>query len=1211
MNYAKRILPVLLIFCVLLNLSTAVFAGDSDELPPSETTAEETTPEESAPTDEEASSAETLPDEDATLPETTAPPEGEEAENPPEPEVGGEDPASESSEVVTDPVPSEELPTEDTEADPEAEAPIEEATDDAPPEKEQIEAVSDDETEAQEAMSLKTSGFVTGDKVPIYLDFCILFKLYERDAKGFPWMSTQYVSVAEGGNTLVTSGDWIYCIDYYNHAQEGYVSSTATDLLMTPLWTNLSKTAQRGITHALIYGGKNYGTGDIYAYAATQLIVWEYQLGKRTNPTQNVSFFSATLNGSTRLRENYNAILAIMAKHYLPPSFNVTSVTLQGRGKANGVTLTDTSGQLANDTWSITSDSNGIAVKQNGNDLLVYATDSCPDNAYVTITLHRNLKVATGNAVGAISGEQRVIVGIPPDPVSAAINVKLQASGSLAGRKTSPNGDVEGYCFKFYSWAADRSWFAKTDANGNLCLSDSNYSTLGTTQITGLPDGQYSMLEVLSRKGKDLVYPDSWTITVSDADGKVTSITTFTSESMTVTTYDANGNPKITTDTSKHMTTDANGDCRIQDAIITGLSGGGTVTMTINNVPNTLEIYKTSPDGKIEGITFHVYDANNTEVGSDTTDANGKIEIEGLVAGQTYTVHEDVPQGYICTENDKTITIQTGRNEISFENKPLVLKLIKESPDGNTKNVTFQIFAGYDNYMNGTVWQTLSTGLDGSFTITGIPAGDYWFREVPLTGYAVQPDQKVTVTEANTENNPAVVTFVNEPLVLKLVKESADGNNSNISFRIYAGDTSHANGKVWKIVKTDANGTWTITGIPAGVYWIREVVPDGYTKQADQRIEVTTANTEDNPAVVTFVNKPITLKIIKQSPDGNNEGITFQIFKSDQDHINNNVWQTVVTGEGGSITLEKLTPGTYWVREIVPEGYASQEDQRVTVTTDNTPENPAVVTFVNVPLSALKVVKTSPDGNVEGITFQLFEGDFGHNTETVFAEGKTDADGVILFTGLDTNDMLSRGVYWVREIVPEGYAPQEDQRIVVTTANTPVNPAVVTFNNIPLYGSISVNKVNTADTPLSGATFLLEYSTDDGATWTAVKPATEEENGIGTCSTVGEDGTVTTGEDGQAKFENLIIYGVTYRLTETVAPAGYQLLAEPVFVGEITANEEDVFEIYLTVVNAPLLQMPPTGGDGSVRIIGMVSTLVAAASICILTLLLRKRKENG
>lgn len=53
MIYAKRILSILLIFCVLLNLSTAVFARDSDELPPDETAAEAPTPEEPAPADEE------------------------------------------------------------------------------------------------------------------------------------------------------------------------------------------------------------------------------------------------------------------------------------------------------------------------------------------------------------------------------------------------------------------------------------------------------------------------------------------------------------------------------------------------------------------------------------------------------------------------------------------------------------------------------------------------------------------------------------------------------------------------------------------------------------------------------------------------------------------------------------------------------------------------------------------------------------------------------------------------------------------------------------------------------------------------------------------------------------------------------------------------------------------------------------------------------
>ena len=72
-----------------------------------------------------------------------------------------------------------------------------------------------------------------------------------------------------------------------------------------------------------------------------------------------------------------------------------------------------------------------------------------------------------------------------------------------------------------------------------------------------------------------------------------------------------------------------------------------------------------------------------------------------------------------------------------------------------------------------------------------------------------------------------------------------------------------------------------------------------------------------------------------------------------------------------------------------------------------------------------------------------------------------------------------------------------------------------------------------------------------------------------------------------------------YRLTETKAPAGYQLLAEPVFIGSITPNEEENYELTYTVVNAPLLQMPPTGGDGALWMFG-----AAASGLCLSLVLL-------
>lgn len=89
--------------------------------------------------------------------------------------------------------------------------------------------------------------------------------------------------------------------------------------------------------------------------------------------------------------------------------------------------------------------------------------------------------------------------------------------------------------------------------------------------------------------------------------------------------------------------------------------------------------------------------------------------------GQTYTVTETVPEGYVCTENNKKITIQAGTNTVSFENKPLPsLKIIKTSPDGNVSGIPFKIYTSEYASKLDNVWRTAVTDeasvilLDGS-----------------------------------------------------------------------------------------------------------------------------------------------------------------------------------------------------------------------------------------------------------------------------------------------------------------------------------------------------------------------------------------------------------------------------------------------------------------------------------------------------------------
>ncbi len=985
MNYAKRILSIFLILCVLASLSTAVFAGESDEMPPVDAVAEEPAPEEPAPADEGAPSTEALPDEGAEPEESTLPEEtgGEEPtdaeETPPASEIAAEESASDAP--IEAETPESTTGTEESTAPAVSSEPV--AEDEEAPAEEPVDEESEEKVEDATAVDSRAETKASG--------VAIVHSGNAINTNGT--LTISYYNYLVGGNRTAyiqaidlktINGAVVYCLA----PEMGSEGKNYTQDEQNFAWkTKIPWDMRYAIGVAMGYGypNQNYSASanDIYWYGkqavlntenyiATQLIIWEILAGVRSSQAPyalkgSTSYRNAFDSGWNTIRTTYDAIVAKMANH---------------------------------------------------NSIPAYASRS--QGAYVY-----ELKYNSS------TGTYRYM--LPTERQSDWRNCLMKLPDGITYLKKSDNMTVIG--------------FEATVAAAKALPKD-GYTVTGESPFLSVdPDTAGT----------------SW------------------------------------------MCSDS------QPVIMPAKADPAKAYFTLKAASADLEIVKTSPNGNIANIEFYIKDSSGKEVGRDKTDSGGKLKFENLVIGQTYTVTEVVKDGWICENNNQKITIQAGTNTLKFVNKRLDLKLIKKSPDGNTKNITFNVYQGDTNYKNGTVWKTVSTGIDGSFTIQGIPAGDYWFREVPMDGYEKQPDQKVTVTTKNTYDNPAIVTFVNVPLS--------------------------------------------------------------------------------------------SLKIVKQSPDGKVKDITFNVYQGDANYQNKKIMQTVVSGADGTIQIDKLTAGVYWIEEIVSDDYEEQEPQRVEVTTANTKDKPAIVTFVNVPLSSLKIVKQSPDGKVKDITFNVYQGDANYQNKKIMQTVVSGADGTIQI------DKLTAGVYWVREIVPEGYVAPPDQRVVVTEENTKENPAIVTFVNTLLRGSVSVNKVSTSGVALKGATFLLEYSTDNGATWTAVKPATEDENGIGTCSTVGEDGTLTTGEDGQAVFDGLIVYGVSYRLTETVAPPGYQLLADPVFNGGIVADDDGNYKIYCNVVNTPKLQMPPTGADGSVRLICAIATVVASASLLGLGLVCKRRKS--
>ena len=602
------------------------------------------------------------------------------------------------------------------------------------------------------------SAYTAGDNVNVYLDLTALLSLPEHNLLAFPWMATRYCSSAENGNTLTTSGEWIYCIDYYNKAQQGVVTSGTTMLEDTPYWRNLSLLARRGITYALIYGCPSY-SNEFFGYAATQLIIWEYQTGARSYATQSCGMFATTLASSSRLKANYDGILAQIALHEKAPSFNQQKITLNGYGRANGVTITDANGTFRNDQWSISASAakSGVVVEQTGDNLFIYATENLSPNKPVNIGLQRKLLVSTGNALCVMSAAQHAVLGTPPDPLAVSLSVQVNATGSLKIKKTSEDGVVAGITFRVTGNSYDQT--ATTNDAGELLLEN-------------LLPGTYTVTEQNAPERYEPQQPQTVTVT-ANATAEVTFSNVLkrgdlkikkTSEDGVVAgiTFRVTGNGYDQT-----ATTNDAGELLLQNLL------PGTYTVTEQNAPeryepqqpktvtvtanataevrfaNTLrrgdlKIKKTSEDGIVAGITFRVTGKNYDQTA--TTNDAGELLLENLLPG-TYTVTEqDAPERY-APQQPKTITVKADAvAEIKFENviKRGTVYGKKVDPDGGKiSGAVFGLFAADETeFTKETAVQLATSDENGRFAFADVLYGDWTIKELePAEGFL--PNEKI------------------------------------------------------------------------------------------------------------------------------------------------------------------------------------------------------------------------------------------------------------------------------------------------------------------------------------------------------------------------------------------------------------------------------------------------------------------------------------
>lgn len=408
----------------------------------------------------------------------------------------------------------------------------------------------------------------------------------------------------------------------------------------------------------------------------------------------------------------------------------------------------------------------------------------------------------------------------------------------------------------------------------------------------------------------------------------------------------------------------------------------------------------------------------------------------------------------------------------------------------------------------------LTPNTKGDIDVTGLPEGDYEWREISTAdGYMISSKKAITVTADKT----AKTEFVNKasaPDKGKITIHKRDAETradlAGAKFEVAAAEDIYVGngyciypkGTVIDTITTGTDGiAETTKALYKGYsYTVTEIeAPKGYliSDEPTQTIKLVEQQAE---FVVDFDNEQNTIPFeITKTDISTGELIpdcTFEILNENNEQV-----ITGTTDENG-IAHFQLAIGKYFYREIsAPDIYEIDDTPYPFEITEN--DDIVKAEMTNKKKSgSIKVTKTTTGNlNIEGIKF--FATGISDTNKDLKFEATTNENGVAMF------DKLVIGKYVITEdgsTVPAAYLTADEQEVTVEYNET----AEVAFENIEKTGEIKVTKTTVGNINVSGITFNLRGTSDSGRDIDI--PAVTDENGVAIFSEI-PIGTYTIYED--------------------------------------------------------------------------------------------------
>ena len=474
----------------------------------------------------------------------------------------------------------------------------------------------------------------------------------------------------------------------------------------------------------------------------------------------------------------------------------------------------------------------------------------------------------------------------------------------------------------------------------------------------------------------------------------------------------------------------------------------------------------------LAGARFSIY-FNGQIVGSDITNAQGEIYVENAATGLWSFVETAAPDGFCVDPTPKSVYVDVSEGDreysIAATNYELPdMKIIKRDAMSG-KPIAGTVFS--IKSVTGSYSTSVTTGTDGSATLSVIPAGVYVVREesVPEPYIVTNTEQTVALRPGKTSE----VTFVDyEKPGLEIIKKNiANGEPiEGVTYRIEQIDGSFSTSAT-----TDNHGRIFLDSVPVGTFKVTEINVPNHVILCPIPQEV--ALKPGETSTVTFFNalKP-SLEIRKvDSVTGDPiKGAKFQIWygsnHTDTGELND--LGTYFSDASGKIILPEIKDGWYKVTELEPaSGYAIKEPatQECFISGGES----KVLTFENTPLSAIIIRKVDSESGqpLEGAWFRIrYLGGTSGTGGTVVGEYKTSSNGTIVATG------LKAGTYVCEEIsAPDGYVITDATETVYLSGKDQ-DVITVTFGNDKMGSLLIVKKDAVTGAPISDVEFLVTDS---------------------------------------------------------------------------------------------------------------------------------------